>query len=182
MWESRPTHEPYRRAQAAYVASELYLRARSKALWGKLWTLLTGHSRQLVGLAAVESECAVQGRTHRPGRRMVSIQDIRGSEGRCGDFDADFHPLKGHTRDRWVGIATAREMATPLPPVKLIQIADLYFVRDGHHRISVARALGQEAIEAEVTAWKVEGPLPWERRAESDHPLPIIGNLAGQPA
>jgi len=113
---------------------------------------------------------------------MVSIRDIRGSEGRCGDFDADFRPLQGHTRDRWVGIATAREMGKTLPPVELIQIGDLYFVRDGHHRISVAQAMGQEAIEAEVTAWKVVGPLPWERRVESAHPLPLIGNLAGQPA
>jgi hypothetical protein len=81
-----------------------------------------------------------------------------------------------------VNIAAAWEMGTPLPPVKLIQIGDLYFVRDGHHRISVARAMGQEAIEAEVTAWTVMGPLPWERRVELDHPLPLVGGLAGQPA
>jgi len=112
----------------------------------------------------------------------VSVRDIRGSEGRCGDFDADFHPLQGRTRNRWVGIAAAREMGTPMPPVKLIRIGDLYFVRDGHHRISVARAMGQEAIEAEVTAWEVVGPLPWERRVEPAHPLPLTGNLAGQPA
>ena len=167
MLESRSTNTSYHRTQAARGASELYLRARSKARRGKLWSWLTGHSRRLVGLAAVESECTVQGRTRCPGTRTVSIRDIRGSEGRCGDFDADFRPLQGHTRDRWVGIASAREMETPLPPVKLVQIGDLYFVRDGHHRISVARAMGQEAIEAEVIAWQVVGPLPWERTCAS---------------
>jgi len=47
--------------------------------------------------------------------------------------------------------------------VELIQVGDVYFVRDGHHRISVARALGQRDVEAEVTLWQVTGPLPWEQ-------------------
>jgi hypothetical protein len=46
----------------------------------------------------------------------------------------------------------------------LVQVGKVYFVRDGHHRISVARALGQLDIEAEVTIWQVSGPLPWETR------------------
>jgi hypothetical protein len=46
----------------------------------------------------------------------------------------------------------------------LIRVGDVYFVQDGHHRISVARALGQQHIEAKVTAWKVTGPLPWQER------------------
>ena len=50
-----------------------------------------------------------------------------------------------------------------LPPVALIQVGDHYFVRDGHHRISVARALGQLAIEATVEVWQVDRPLPWEQ-------------------
>jgi hypothetical protein len=92
----------------------------------------------------------------------VPIQKIRGSQGRTKDFDRGFHPLKNHTRDRWVGIAVARQRGTALPSVSLVQVGDLYFVLDGHHRISVARALGQRDIEAHVTVWQVEGPLPWE--------------------
>jgi hypothetical protein len=60
-----------------------------------------------------------------------------------------------------------------MPPVELIQVRDVYFVQDGHHRISVARALGELDIEAKVTIWQVSGPLPWER-AVSAH------SLAGQ--
>jgi hypothetical protein len=64
-----------------------------------------------------------------------------------------------------MSIARARDRDKALPPVELIQVGDLYFVRDGHHRISVARAVGQRYIEAEVTAWQVSGPLPWEGSA-----------------
>jgi ParB-like chromosome segregation protein Spo0J len=41
-----------------------------------------------------------------------------------------------------------------LPPVDLIRVGESYFVRDGHHRVSAARALGQAFIEATVTEWK----------------------------
>jgi hypothetical protein len=159
----------------------LYSRAWSKARRGNLWAWLTGNCRCLLDLGTVEAQCRVRSRRY-AGIQTVPIRQIRGSEGRSQDFDAGFLPLQSHTWRRWVGIAAAREMGTPLPPVKLIRIGDLYFVRDGHHRISVARAMGQEAIEAEVTTCKVDGPLPWERRLESGHRLPLIGNLAGQPA
>jgi hypothetical protein len=91
---------------------------------------------------------------------MVPIQQIWGSEGRSADFDALFYPRQAHSQGRWVGIAAARMMGLVLPPVELIQVGDGYFVRDGHHRISVARALGEEYIEAEVTLWQVSRPLP----------------------
>lgn len=60
-----------------------------------------------------------------------------------------------------------------MPGVELIQVRDLYFVWDGHHRISAAKAMGQESIEAEVTVREVLGPLPWEKTAESNRSLPI---------
>jgi hypothetical protein len=49
----------------------------------------------------------------------------------------------------------ARDESVPLPPIKLIQVGDCYYVRDGHHRLSVARALGEQFIEAEVTVWEI---------------------------
>jgi len=62
----------------------------------------------------------------------------------------------------WMGIAMARQQGIAMPAVQLIQVGDLYFVRDGHHRMSVARALGEAYVEAEVTVWEVAGPLPRE--------------------
>lgn len=66
------------------------------------------------------------------------------------DFDADFHSLKRHTRERWVGLLIAVRGGIPLPPVELIRVGNEYFVRDGHHRISTARATDQLEIEARI--------------------------------
>jgi uncharacterized ParB-like nuclease family protein len=72
-------------------------------------------------------------------------------------------------------------MGRELPPVELVQLGDLYFVRDGHHRISVAQAMGQESIEAEVIVWQAEGLLPWEQSADQDLPIPL-GNVLVSPS
>jgi hypothetical protein len=131
---------------------------------GALWSMLTGRPRCLLALRQVEANCVV--RTHRGAiDQTVPIAQICGSEGRASDFDRDFNPLNGHTRERWLGIAGAREKGKGLPAVDLVQVGELYFVRDGHHRISVARALGQTDIEARVEVWQVEGPLPQEVQA-----------------
>jgi hypothetical protein len=60
--------------------------------------------------------------------------------------------------------------------VELVRIGELYFVRDGHHRISVGRALGRRTVEAQVVEWQVSGPLPWETRARAS-----AHNLTDQP-
>jgi hypothetical protein len=103
----------------------------------------------------------VRGRRY-AGIQSVAISQIRGSMGRTGDFDRSFHPLEDRLRSRWISVAMARSQYVPLPPVSLVQVGGLYFVEDGHHRISVARALGESVIDAEVTVWDVHGPLPWE--------------------
>jgi hypothetical protein len=72
-----------------------------------------------------------------------------------------------------------------LPPVELVQVGDVYFVRDEHHRISVARTLGQLDIEAEVTVWHLSGPLPYDAHVEPSQPglvdrLLSIGHAFGR--
>jgi hypothetical protein len=78
------------------------------------------------------------------------LAKIVGSEGRTADFDSAFDPLRSHNRDRWIGIAAARRQGAILPPVELIQVGDTYYVRDGNHRVSVAKAAGQVEIEAQI--------------------------------
>jgi hypothetical protein len=134
--------------------------------------MLTRQSRGLFDLAAVEADCRVTASCD-AGFQMVSIDRIRGSEGRVHDFDCNFDPLKDHNRERWLGIAEARDQGKALPPVALIQVGDLYFVRDGHHRISVARARGQLEIEATVIVWQVDGTLPWEVPALAPNHRPV---------
>jgi hypothetical protein len=146
----------------------LYSRARDRGRRATLWAALTGRSRCLLALGEVWQEgrgSAIEGSQLEIVTRQVPIAQIVGSQGRCGDFDRDFYPLHDHNRERWLRIAAARRRATPLPPVDLVQVGDLYFVQDGHHRISVARALGQPDIEARVTVWHASGPLPRETQA-----------------
>ena len=96
------------------------------------------------------------------GIRVVPISSIIGSEGKVSDFDMSFHPLRETSRERWLGIAMAYLSHLPLPPVQLIQVGDVYFVRDGNHRISVSRSFGQTCIDAEVITWQATPPFPWE--------------------
>jgi hypothetical protein len=105
------------------------------------------------------------------GIQVVPVCSIIGSEGRITDFDIDFHPLNETARQRWVNVAMAYLSHQPLAPVQLIQVGDAYFVRDGHHRISVSRAFGQIAIDAEVITWKASPPFPWQGKIGQKEPV-----------
>ncbi len=147
-----------------YNMEVLYLKTRHPGYVGQAWSALRGRSRRLIPLSEVETRCTVRDR-HYAGRRTVPIDHIRGSESRYADFDCDFRPVQDHSQERWLRVARTWQEDKPLPPIELVQVGGVYFVLDGHHRLSVARALGQRAIEAEVTVWQVEGPLPWEGTA-----------------
>jgi hypothetical protein len=133
-------------------AGEQFRRLQSQATWRKVWSALTGRDHSLLSLHVVEQQSQVQRRNY-VGIQSVPLAKIAGSEGRCDDFDADFRPLKSHNQERWVSVALARQQDVALPAVELVQVQDRYFVRDGHHRISVAKLDGQLEIEAEVTVW-----------------------------
>jgi hypothetical protein len=137
-------------ARTENEAFRSYERARSKASLHRLLGQLRREPVELLELDRIKSDCMIAGQ-HYSGVQQVSIQQILGSEGRSKDFDRDFHPVTRHTADRWRQVYKARWEGLELPPVVLIQIGDTYYVRDGHHRVSVARELGQELIDAEVT-------------------------------
>jgi hypothetical protein len=139
------------------AAETLYTRARGQGNKGLLSVILGG-SNGLLSLKEIAS-----GTTFRVcqanGTRRVPIRQIQGSECRPGDFDRDFHPLHDLNKARWLGVADAQLRGKTLAPVALTEVGDVYFVRDGHHRISVARALGQTTVEATVEVWHVDRPL-----------------------
>ncbi len=85
------------------------------------------------------------------GVEVVSLDSIVGTVDRDRDFDRSFRPTSGRVRSRWENIAAAMRRGESMPPVDLVRIGEIYFVRDGHHRVSVARALGRNDIEARVT-------------------------------
>jgi hypothetical protein len=122
----------------------------------KAWSALTGSSGRLLDLNQVKTNCTVVDYCF-IGVHRVSLSQIRGSAstGRCHDFDANFRPLRDHNESRWQGVSNARRRGAKLPPVSLVQVGDIYFVEDGHHRISVAKARDEQTIEAEITVWQV---------------------------
>jgi hypothetical protein len=89
------------------------------------------------------------------GTQAVDVELIRGTEGKAAEFDADFHPLKESSRTRWLSVALERLRGHDLPPVDLVFVDGVYYVQDGHHRISVARSMGQRFIDAEVIRMEV---------------------------
>jgi hypothetical protein len=86
------------------------------------------------------------------GLQVIPLETIVGSVDRTRDFDRGFRPTSGKARERWERIATAVRRGQSMPPIDVYRIgSDLHFVRDGHHRVSVARAMHQPTIEAHVT-------------------------------
>ena len=92
----------------------------------------------------------------RVGERDLGVQEIPldsivGSvDRRRGEFDRAFRPAVGDVRGRWERISLARRRGESLPPIDVYRVGDMHFVRDGHHRVSVARSMGDEFIEARV--------------------------------
>jgi hypothetical protein len=84
------------------------------------------------------------------GLQVVPLDAIVGSVDRTVDFDRGLRPTSARLRSRWERINAAQRRGEALPPVSLYKIGDLYFVRDGHHRVSVAKSLGRRDIDAYV--------------------------------
>jgi hypothetical protein len=84
------------------------------------------------------------------GMRIVEVEKITGSVGRYRDFDGSFLPRKKSMAQRWNRVDRAYHQGVELPAVSLYKIGEAYFVRDGNHRVSVARYHGVAAIDAEI--------------------------------
>jgi hypothetical protein len=89
----------------------------------------------------------------------VLVESVVGSEGRFADFDDEFLPLQGSSEEKWRSVYAALRRGEELPPVSLLKVGDAYFVRDGNHRVSVARWLGVEALDTEVADLHAADPL-----------------------
>lgn len=85
------------------------------------------------------------------GIRVIPIDSVVGSVDKTRDFDRRFRPTSLRVRQRWERIAVAQRRGAAMPPIDVYRIGELHFVRDGHHRTSVAHALRQDSIEAMVT-------------------------------
>ncbi|MFL7890663.1 MAG: hypothetical protein ACK2UM_07505 [Anaerolineales bacterium] len=139
------------------LAQDDFERAYRKGFWRKLSSWLTGARNELLPFDAVRERIPIHGQ-HYLGLRQVPVEQIVGSLGRYRDFDRAFLPRQARTRSRWVSIDSAHYEDIVLPPVDLFKIGEIYFVRDGNHRVSVARERGQEFVDAYVV--EIEVPVP----------------------
>ena len=146
------------KAQAHQRAGYLFDKARSRNWLAEARSIWNKTPRRLLNLKTVQASVNEVEMVDL-GEQVVPISQIKGSAnaGRAADFDSDFRPLKTHTKDRWLSVAAALHQGAKLPPVLLTQVGDIYYVEDGHHRISVAKAMGEKEIVAKVTALQVKG-------------------------
>jgi hypothetical protein len=130
-----------------------FLRARRRAALGAMVARLRGEPDDVRLILPYEEVVAALGYVseHFAGKAVVPLDAIVGTVDRGRDFDRSFRPTSGRVRSRWEHIATAMRRGEAMPPVDLVRIGQIYFVRDGHHRVSVARALGHADIDALVT-------------------------------
>jgi hypothetical protein len=133
-----------------------FIRARRQATVAKLIARLRGEPDDVALVLPYEEVIDALGFVGERslGHQVVVLEQVVGSVGRGRDFDRRFRPTSGRSRGRWEQIAAAVRRGESFPPVDLVKVGQLYFVRDGHHRVSVARALGRTDIDAYATEVK----------------------------
>ena len=141
-------------------ALEDFRRARGKARLQHLWAAVTGESLDLLRFDEISAKMHSLGQSSK-GLQNIPISDIVGSVNRYQDFDRNFLPLRDSDEERWAKVKAA--MTSPgssgLPPIIVYKIGDAYFVLDGNHRVSIARQMDMNYIEAYVTEIKTRVPL-----------------------
>lgn len=139
----------------AAQSEEDFHKARNKALFNELQHFLSPEEVTLISLNDVKQMIKPINETY-IGMKVIPIDQIVGSEGRYKDFDNHFFPKSSFLKNRWEHVDEAALKDIVLPPIKVYEIAGLYFVRDGNHRVSVAKSRGTEFIDAEVVSLQSE--------------------------
>jgi hypothetical protein len=151
-------------------ARNAFRHARLKAFVRRVLSMMRGQPNHLLAYDEVRRQVRAGLPAYR-GIQSVPLRQIIGSVNRYRDFDRAFLPTQNFTSDRWRSIGTAFYDDVVLPPVKLYKVGGAYFVIDGNHRVSVARELGQEYIDAEVMECRVRVPITPDIEA---HDLEVI--------
>jgi hypothetical protein len=130
-----------------------FLRLRRRQVLARLAARLRRVPDDVSEILPFDEVVAALGRTgeHRLGLQVIPLDSIVGSVDRTRDFDRWFRPRSGRSRERWERLARAQRRGEAIPPIDVYRVGELHFVRDGHHRVSVAHALGLRSIEAYVT-------------------------------
>ncbi|MDE6350842.1 MAG: transcriptional regulator [Treponemataceae bacterium] len=134
---------------------EDFHKAHNKALFNEIQHFLNPDEAALISFSDIKKMMRPKNEVYK-GMMVVPVSKIVGSEGRYRDFDNRFFPKSMHLKSRWEHIDMAHIQDINLPPITLYELGGVYFVRDGNHRVSVAKAKGIEFIDAEVVSLQSE--------------------------
>ncbi len=141
-----------------FVVVDDFLKARRKARVDRVLSTFRWKNPDLLSFYEVTKLIKPESESYK-GMQTIPVKNIIGSENRYHDFSSFFAPKNNKLQSRWENIDRARLDDIPLPPISVYKIGEWYFVRDGNHRVSVARMNGQEFIDAEVVELSSSIPL-----------------------
>ncbi len=124
--------------------------ARMRAFWDEMFSLLRGQPAELMSFEDIRTRLRLHEESYK-GLQNIPVDKIVGSVGRYRDFTSNFLPKSSAMQERWSRIYAQANSLSGLPPIEVYKVGDVYFVRDGNHRVSVARQLRAKTIEAHVT-------------------------------
>ena len=152
-----------------------FSRARREGALARLTARLRREPSDFDVILPFEEVVVALGRTGQRslGLQSIALEAIVGTVDRSKEFDRSFRPTSGRMRGRWERIAEVQRRGKDMPPISVYRIGELHFVKDGHHRVSVARALGRTQIDAYVTEVETQIPVDAELRP---HDLPLKGH------
>lgn len=134
--------------------NSLFQQANLRARLHLFWTKITRQCFCLKVLNDSLRNFEIENSTY-VGFHSIPISQILGTENKENEFDRAFNPLQERNRVKWQELARKKIRGIDLPPVELVKVGDTYYVRDGHHRISVSSSLGQTFVDAEITVLKI---------------------------
>lgn len=124
--------------------------ARARAFFEELLNLLRGKPAELLSFEDIRTRLRLREESYK-GLQDIEIDKIRGSVGRYKNFTSTFLPKNNEMRERWSRVYAKISSMEGVPPIEVYKVGEVYFVRDGNHRVSIARQMGAKTIQAHVT-------------------------------
>ncbi len=145
--------------EARHEAFERFAKERGRADRQDFFARIVGKSDDLLPFESLTHILQAHQQIARDEAVMIPLEKIVGSVGRYRDFTRDFRPRERVSADRWVRVFRAMTSLEGVPPIEVYRLGDVYFVSDGNHRVSAARASGFDKIAARVTEIPVDPGL-----------------------
>lgn len=123
--------------------------ARMRAFWQDIFGLIRGKPAELLSFEDIRARLRLREENYQ-GLQDIPLEQVVGSVGRYREFTSNFLPRRNKMQERWSRVYSLASGMTGLPPIEVYKIGNAYFVRDGNHRVSVARQLGAKTIQAHV--------------------------------